>query len=585
MRWFRDQLHSINYRHVIPGLLLLVLLPLTNAIATVSTYGTPPMKGTNLEHPLQPPDTSSPRATLQTFLDEVSKGWRFYLEHGQGRPSKRWRAMQCLDLSEIPEVQRKAVGLEAGLLLFDVFNRIPLPAMTDVPDEDQMNSREETSWTVPHTSITIARIADGPRAGEWLFTPRTVDRAADFYHKTRHLPLKPDAVIEDGYSIYRGQTGWLIPPALHAVLPESAHQVYYDQTLWQWFLLAVVLALTALVAWSIIGWSRRVEPGAKASSARVLAGPVILILLSYLSLYLIDQQVNITGDTLAVFQHLFDSMFYLAAAWAAMLVGRLFIDAILQSTRVDLTRLSADFVRLIVRLLSFVVVLIIAAVWLNSLGIPVLGVIAGLGIGGIAVALAAQRTIENFFGAIMLYSDRPVRIGDVCRFGDKVGTVERIGLRSTRVRTPERTVLNVPNAEFSRFQLENLAKRDKLLFRTTLNLRLETTSEQLQTVLYRVRGLLLEHDQVDDDPARVRLVAIGPLSLDVEIFAYIKTDDWSKFLSIREDIFFEILREVEEAGTALAPPAQLQYNESANPIGAGVEDSSNSGIPDRVKPT
>ena len=565
-----------RYHFVISGLLLLVLSLFTNAtvIAAVSAPEKTPGNGAIPEHPLEPPDTSSPRATLRTFLDQTNKGWRFYLVHGRLRPYRELHTLKCLDLSEIPAVQQKAFGLEAALMLFDVFNRIPLPALKDVPDEDEMGGKGKTSWTVPHTPITIARIADGPRAGEWLFTPGTVDRAAEFYRKTRHLPLKPDAVVEDGYSFYREQTGWMIPSALHAVLPDGAHRVYYDQTLWQWFLLVLVLALTGFTAWAGVRWSQHSEPGMPARSVRTLAGPAVLILLSYIAQYLIDLQVNITGETLAISQHLFDSVFYLAAAWAVVLVGRILINTLRTSPRIDLTRLSVDFARLIVQLLSFVVILTIAAIWLNSLGIPVLGVLAGLGIGGIAVALAAQRTIENFFGAIMLYSDRPVRIGDVCRFGDKLGTVERIGLRSTRIRTPERSVLNVPNAEFSRLQLENLAERDRLRFHTTLNLRLETTPEQLQLVIYRVRGLLLENDDVDDEPARVRLVAIGPMSLDIEILAYIKTTDYNKFLAIREDLLLCILREVDEAGTALAPPAQVQYNESAQPVTPVVKNSS-----------
>jgi MscS family membrane protein len=298
------------------------------------------------------------------------------------------------------------------------------------------------------------------------------------------------------------------------------------------------------------------------------------MLLSSGAIYLIDEQVNTTGVTLTVFQYLFDLVFYLALAWVAILAGRLFINAILTSPRIDLTRLSADFLRLAMRLLIFTVILIIFGLWLNSIGIPVLGLLAGLGIGGIAVALAAQRTIENFFGAIMLYSDRPVRIGDFCRFGDKMGTVERIGLRSTRIRTPERSVLNVPNAEFSRLQLENLAERDRLRLRTTLNLRLETTPEQLQLIIYRVRGLLLENEDVDDDPARVRLVTIGPLSLDIEILAYIMTSEMDKFLAIQEELFLEILREVKDAGTALAPPAQIHYEQSAQLVTPAVKESS-----------
>lgn len=438
-----------------------------------------------------------------------------------------------------------------------------------------MESSEETSWVVPHTPITIAQVAAGPRTGEWLFTPGTVDRTSEFYRMTRHLPVKPDAVIEDGYALYRGLTGWMIPSALYLALPDAAHKVYYDNTLFQWFLVAIVIMLAGLLAWASIRWSRRVMPGELASDIRALTGPVMLMLLSSGALYIIDEQVNTTGVTLTVFQYLFDLIFYLALVWGAILAGRLVLNAILTSPRIDLTLLSADFTRLTASLLTFTVILIIVAFWLNSIGVPVLGMLAGLGIGGIAIALAAQRTIENFFGAIMLYSDRPVRIGDFCRFGDKMGMVERIGLRSTRIRTPERSVLNVPNAEFSRLQLENLAERDQLRLMTTLNLRLETTPEQLQLIIYQVRGLLLENDDVDDDPSRVRLVTIGPLSLDIEILAFIKTTDMNKFLAIREDLFLEILREVKDAGTALAPPAQIQYEGSAQLVTPIVKESPN----------
>ena len=291
-------------------------------------------------------------------------------------------------------------------------------------------------------------------------------------------------------------------------------------------------------------------------------------------LYIADEQIFFTGVVLVVLRLLLDSIFYLNLAWFAVLAVRLVVNAVIDSRLIDMAPLNAELVRLSMRILSFFLILVVAAVWLNSLGIPVLGVLAGLGIGGIAVALAAQRTIENFFGAIMLFSDRPVRIGDFCRFGDKMGTVERIGLRSTRIRTPERSILNVPNAEFSRFQLENLAERDRLRLKTTLNLRLETAPEQLQLIIDRVRGLLLENDDVHNEQARVRLVTIGPLSLDIEILAYIKTTDFDKFLAIQEDLFLEILREVKDAGTALAPPAQIQYEGSVKPVTSIAKDSS-----------
>ncbi len=115
-----------------------------------------------------------------------------------------------------------------------------------------------------------------------------------------------------------------------------------------------------------------------------------------------------------------------------------------------------------------------------------------------------------------------------------------------------------------------------MLFMTGLNLRLETTADQLQLILYGLRALLLEHDSVDNEPARIRLVAIGPLSLDLEIVAYVKTTDWNQFLSVREELFLQIMREVEESGTALSPPAKIQYNESAKPVSTRDKEASGS---------
>jgi small-conductance mechanosensitive channel len=191
--------------------------------------------------------------------------------------------------------------------------------------------------------------------------------------------------------------------------------------------------------------------------------------------------------------------------------------------------------------------------------------LTGLGIGGIAVALAAQSTLENFIGSITLYLDPPVRVGEFCSFGDKEGTVEHIGWRATRIRTRERSVLTIPNAEFSKLQIDNRGLRDRILYKTILNLRLETTSEQLNSVLFRIKEILQENKSIDKDPARARLVSIGPYSLDIEIFAYVITTDINEFLKVQEEISIQILHEIEKAGTALAPPASIHYQITEKP--------------------
>jgi MscS family membrane protein len=156
-------------------------------------------------------------------------------------------------------------------------------------------------------------------------------------------------------------------------------------------------------------------------------------------------------------------------------------------------------------------------------------------------------------------ADQPVRVGDFCKFGDKVGTIEDIGLRSTRVRTLDRTVVSIPNAEFAQIQLENYAKRDRIRLLCMLGLRYETSPDQLRHVLAGLRRLLLAHPKVLPDPARVRFVGFGAYSLDLEVVAYIATSDWSEFLEIREDIFLRMMDTVGESGTGFAFPSQTTY--------------------------
>jgi MscS family membrane protein len=203
-------------------------------------------------------------------------------------------------------------------------------------------------------------------------------------------------------------------------------------------------------------------------------------------------------------------------------------------------------------LLAFVAIL-------DGFGFSVTALIAGLGVGGIAVALAAQKTIENLFGGISLYGDRPVRVGDFCSFGDKIGTVEEIGIRSTRVRTLDRTLITIPNAEFSNLQLENYAKRDRMRLFAMIGVRYETTPEQLRYILVEIRKLLYAHERVTPDPARIRFVGFGAYSLDLEIFAYVDTSDWNEFLGVREDIYLRIMDIIEASGTGFAFPSQTLY--------------------------
>jgi MscS family membrane protein len=207
-----------------------------------------------------------------------------------------------------------------------------------------------------------------------------------------------------------------------------------------------------------------------------------------------------------------------------------------------------------------VIILLFALVAiLSNFGFNVAALLASLGVGGIAVALAAQKTIENLFGGITLYADRPVRVGDFCRFGDKMGTVEEIGIRSTRVRTLDHTVITIPNATFSNIEIDNITARERIRLRAIITVRYETSPDQLRYILVEIRKLLYSHERVIPDTPRVRFINFGAYSLDIEVLAYVNTTDWSEFLGIREDIFLRIMDIIEASGTGFAFPSQTLY--------------------------
>jgi len=196
---------------------------------------------------------------------------------------------------------------------------------------------------------------------------------------------------------------------------------------------------------------------------------------------------------------------------------------------------------------------------LGNLGFNMSTALAGLGIGGLAIGFGAQQTIANLFGGVAVLWDEVFRVGDVCRFGDRTGVVEDIGLRSTRIRTDERTLVAIPNGTVASINLENLSRRDKILFTTKLGLRPESKADHVRFVLAEIRRLLYSHAKVETKSVRVRLTDISGSSLSVEVFAYILTRDFNEFAAIREDLLLRIMDVLEDSGGGLALPSQTLY--------------------------
>ncbi len=524
------------------------------------------------QHPLEPLDTSSPRATLSQFLkaaDEIGRQAVIYKDD----PNREQffsvvRAFQpvreCFDLSAIPETARREQSGEAIVLLWEVLSRIELPPLEQVPDRAAMKERvaagEPDKWTIPHTDITLARITEGDHAGEYLFSASSVALLPQLYQKVGKLPYVREMTIDHPRRLHKLWAGWMIPPRVIESLPGWLVAEVGDQVIWKWLAVLLILFVLLFVTWRVHRRARRAATGESwRKNLRPLAAPASFLLLMSVAEYLVRVQVGITGVATDAVQILFPALTYLAMAWLVW-QGALFIaETIIRSPRISDQGLDAHLLRLLARVVGLCAVLAILFWGGNRLGLPLYGLIAGVSVGGLAVALAGQGTLENFLGSINIFADRVVRIGDVCRYGTDVGTVEAIGLRSTRLRSPDRTLTTVPNADFAKMHITNFSRRDRMLLKTMIGLRYETTPDQMRHILTRLRELLAAHPRILKDPVRVRFVGFGDSALNVDIFAYVNTPDFNEFLGIQEDILLRVIDLVEASGTGFAFPSQTLY--------------------------
>jgi MscS family membrane protein len=301
---------------------------------------------------------------------------------------------------------------------------------------------------------------------------------------------------------------------------------------------------------------RRLHGNANLPNPRVLRPPIRLLLVSLAIRWLISK------FPLPLLARQFWSTFALMIVVVAFIWLLMQLDAwgehYLIGRRRSLSG-QASALRLARRCIDGIILFAGLLFTLSHFGVNVTAALAGLGVGGIAVALAAQKTLENIIAGVSLIADQAVRVGDILNLGDIQGTVEEVGLRSTRIRTAGRTIVSLPNGQIANMRLETLSARDSILFHPVVGLRYETTPAQIRSVMVGIRNLLNDHAIVDSVSVRVRFVRLGVSSLDVDVFAYVVTQDWNNFLEIQEELLLGIMDVVEKAGAGMAFPSQTLY--------------------------
>jgi MscS family membrane protein len=487
--------------------------------------------------PLEPADTSSPRATLKSFRENFNRAFRDYYDLKSytfiADAASASRAKRTLDASKLPPAQASRLAGEALLLLYDVLDRVKLPPYEEIPDAAAMlelPAGEPRRWQVPGTEITIERLEEGPRRGEYLFSSGTVRRAHEFYARAQNMTYQPGAM--DGfYQRVISEGGAWIPVKLIQWLPDWAKSIVWGQAAWKW----VAMALTAAVWLLIVYVMRRLTHPRDEESHYWLRFFLTLLVLPLTRgmRWFMNKQLVIAGTVFEIVDTSLVVLYYLVGATALIHLGGAIASSIIASAILLLAKGAGD------------------------LGVPLAAVVTSLGVGGLAFAMAARPTLENLIAGVTLYLDKPVKVGQFCQFEDVLGTVERIGLRSTRIRRWGGNVLSIPNAQFAEFQLDNYNDAKYIWIRQRLRLRYETSADQLKFILAKLREMLFAHPKVM--LPRVRLIGFGDDALTVEILAYTDTGVWAEWHAIREDVYLRVMQIIESSGTRLALPSQTTY--------------------------
>jgi MscS family membrane protein len=375
---------------------------------------------------------------------------------------------------------------------------------------------------------------------------------------------------------------WLVSSSTLAKVPELYEQVEARQVetrlpqwtvkhqfggmpLWQWFALTLLIPVAAAVAWLLLvlaqiplrWWARR-HGRTDVAGWRSVSGPAWLlvgtivhrIFAGYLGIPLLPFHYYKQLTAVAVIS---------GAFWILWSIIRWFLGGVRNRALARGHSGTGSLMLLGERILKAVVVVMALFLIMSVLGFDMSKALAGVGIGALAVGFGAQQTIANLFGGVSVLGDEVMRVGDLCKFGDRTGTVEDIGLRSTRVRTEERTLLAIPNGTVATINVENLSRRDKILFKTVLGFHLDTSSDSLREVLSEIRRVITSNPKVETSTARVRLIELASAAINVELACYVLTQEFDEYANVREELLLQIMKFVEGSEANLASPSQTLY--------------------------
>jgi MscS family membrane protein len=435
---------------------------------------------------------------------------------------------------------------QLNVLLNATFPASALTSTNADPDGrgDDGRSRDEITIGGTHLlsesfPVTLVRLEDVHNVKLWFISRQTLSKVPEVYDSLRFPQLEQKL------------PGWLVRNRLLAM------------ALWQWIAIVLFLPIAMLLGWAsalaarmLFGWYRR-RRGLQELAPRPLKhfGPGAMLIAVVIH-YDFVRQIGASVLYRQYYRYFLIVVMAVASYWAITRFSHwIFRGIALQLT--ERGRLAErSLVSLTRRVLDVLIFLVIGLFALSLMDVNVTAALAGLGIGGLAIGLGAQKTFENLLGGISILTDKAIVVGDPCKIGDRAGTVEDIGLRSTRIRTEDRTIVSIPNGTVATATLENFRFRDKILCRQLVRLRYDLSPDHMRYVLEQIREVLAGNPKVEASTARVRILRFGDYAVEVEVYAYIIERDYGLYLAAQEALILDVLDTLDRTGGALALPSQ-----------------------------
>ena len=546
------------------------------AVTLISVFAMRPISPEAIS-PIDSVNTDSPRSTLTGFMDIVNKRYAIglganglfqeFIESPRLFPNEaEEKALQAMfamrltpakfvDLSQVPDASKIESLWRLTTQLKEILDRLPIPEAEKIPDAAMMEREHKNSWQLPGTEIFITKVESGPRAGSYLFSAETVANIPKYYEAMKEMPYLHFGSPNFYNFTFHTPSGLgillrhVFPYRWMMSLPSWTQYIIGDQPLWRWIAMVLSMALFVLITQGCrVIAHKMAHQRDNEDPVWELLPFVAVVVMTPSYVFFFNEALRVSGILYTSFNVFFWGLFFTALTWLVWKGGHVLAEALIVSNQIRAVSIDSQIIRLSFRLLSLILSLALLTEGANRLGMPAYSILTGLGIGGLAVALAAQHTLANLLGSLIIMFEKPFRVGHWIKAGAIEGVIEDVGFRSTRIRTLQNSVVSVPSSDLVNQSIENMTTRKFRVARRQLYFALNTPIHELEILMGRIRSIIQEGGHDERDHPEVILRSITNKGYEVMFDFMVKAHNEAEEFKEQQRILLAIAREAEQAG-------------------------------------